>query len=77
VTLKKSETWLIGMAVLSLNSLGGFLIRNEAVIMACISAVVGVILIGLGAQLGDAMQKSIFYKKDLDPRYQPGADAQS
>ena len=61
------------MVVLSLHSVGGFLIKNENVIIACVSAVVVIILIGLGAQVGDALQKSIFYRKELDQKEDVGA----
>jgi len=66
--LRKGPVWLAGYLACSAVILGGFLTGRESVILAGLSSLVWIVAAGLGANVGEAVQRSALYKPELDNR---------
>jgi len=66
--LKKGTVWLMGFFAISLVILGGFFATMQDVILAGLTALIWVIGLGLGAQVGDSIQRAALYKPELDKK---------
>jgi hypothetical protein len=64
--LRKGPVWIAGYVSILGIIAAGFLKDKEAVILAALDAFVWLIAIGLGANVLFALQKSAFYRKELD-----------
>jgi hypothetical protein len=64
--LKKGTVWLMGFLSISLVILGGFFATMQEVILSGLTALIWVIGLGLGAQVGDSIQKSALYRPEMD-----------
>jgi len=66
--LRKGPVWLAGFLACAVVIAGGFISDREQVILAGLSSLVWIVGIGLGANVGEAVQRSAFYKAELDNR---------
>ena len=66
--MKKGTIWLIGVIIIAIYGIGGFIFRMEPVILSSLSSIVAVVFIGLGAQVGDSIQRSALYRQELDKK---------
>lgn len=64
--LRKGPVWFAGFLAVAAVILGGFLTGREPVILAGLSSLVWIVAAGLGANVGEAIQRSAFYKPELD-----------
>jgi hypothetical protein len=64
--LKKAPVWICGLGAAAGVLAYGFAVHDNEVIFKGLDAVILLVGIGLGANLGEATQKSIWYKPDMD-----------
>ena len=69
--LRKGPVWLAGFVAIVAVIGGGFAAKDREVIMAGLDALVWHLAIGLGINLGVAVQRSIWYKPELDKKEVP------
>lgn len=64
--LRKGPVWIAGFLACAAVIAGGFVSDREQVILAGLSSLVWIVGIGLGANVGEALQRSAFYEPALD-----------
>lgn len=64
--LKKGTTYLMTFISIVVIGIGGIIIQNQEIVLKCIDALLWLTAIGLGASVGDSIQKSVWYKSELD-----------
>lgn len=70
--LRKGPVWGLGFAACCLVIAGGFATRDREVILKGLDAMVWVVGLGLGANVGEAVQRSALYKSELDTSKREG-----
>jgi hypothetical protein len=70
--LSKGPVFLSGFLATSITIAAGFLTGRETVILAALDAMVWIVGLGLGANVGAAVQRSALYKPELDTTKREG-----
>lgn len=64
--LGKGPVFLSGFVAIGLTIVAGFLTNRDTVILSALDAMVWIVGLGLGANVGAAVQKSALYRPELD-----------
>ncbi len=66
--MKKRTVFLLGYSAIVGVITGGFWITNQDIVQAALTALVWLIGLGLGAQVGDSVQRAALYRPELDKK---------
>lgn len=66
--LKKAPVFIAGFGAIVAAGIGGFASNMPDVVASALSALVWIVGIGLGANVGEAAQRSAFYRPELDKK---------